>query len=1516
MAVGGNFSNCNCGPDTTACENPTQPVATVGLCLADGRPIAVTVVRDCAGNVTSEGWVDLTNGQFTAAPPPTGTIACGDTRSIQVSGTFCDVAEDGSVLGLVLVEYRYAADGSIESVRLVDATTGGTYTPAGNVTTCPADVQQPERDLLQLCDISDDESGAVVSVPFVRDYQRDETGQITGHTDYDLAGQPYTPVGEVTPCSAVGGGTDPGQPEPCRDASQTLLCDVAALDTVAVLDTDSRQDADGWQVSTFTLGGCTGYAQPDGPVPGPPVWSTGGYLGVRADRNLGTGSCSGIWAGYDTAPIRWVLTKTFTAAEDGTAVVEAHGLAADGGVRVRVNGTDVGLYAQWNQPAVGGSSQVPVTAGPNIIELEIRDIGGPNYVRGRLDIVMNRTQQFMRKIVTDCETGETISVTDTTLDGQPYTVTGEVGQCTPAAECCEQPPPETRVDVENDVLCLVDDATGNVTSRVLVERVYDDQTGERVEQRLVDPVTGEVLEVPAGAHLGECCETTREAVCVAPLLPTSQRVVSNPGNNTSGRVDPAWTWGLTPTGGRTVYDVTPSPAWTTPLPPGGGWVSLTPTTATSPLPSGTPATYYMVTAFELPDDAVLDATTVKIDTLNADNSVWGYALNDAAETATNSQTTWFNQPPYTEAEHRIQGAIRGTNLLAIRVVESNPPSPGGVLLDVTLTYRVPGTPEYWTVEHRDCGTTTYIDPDGNQYEDGLPDGYMACGGGGGSGAPAGCCPDAEPVLLCDVAEDGTSTPFLRHLAYKDGTLTDVADTTLDGQPYTVTGDVGQCTAAGGGTVPEPCRDTSTVLLCDVATQGEVSGTLTAAIIGDPAPFNAWRGYGEPPTTWCQENGDPGTVFSGGSATLGPGTVCTKAGGGTHEVIAAVLGAAAQDCTNFTVTASVRVTNTGPTAGYAGDGRMALWNTRTGTLLTAAQVEPSTPVGDVQIVTVSAPVSGADLTAGCIAVSVDLEVEHHGAKAWTVDQFTADYQAVCLTSTQFLRHITTDCATGTVLTVTDITLDGEPYTVTGDVGQCTAAGDDSDPERCRNTSTLLLCDLPEAGEPDPTLTDTDPAPYYPYPEGLPTTGGQTLWDGGTLNLPAGTGPQPGTVGAVNLLAATIQALRPTCDDGTAHVTVSVDITQDGPDDGCGPTGHLRLFNGTAQIALAALPSNAPVGWTGTLTVEAEVPAADIATGTIAAALALDAFDGSTTCTDAPRETAWTLSNVAAGVVYAQAGCVTQFLRTLVVDCDSGQVMSVTDTTLDGEPYTVTAVPGQCTPTGGEGGACCPAPEPEEPAPGVAVVQLCDTGADGTVTAFLRHLVYAPGATAPAVTDTALDGLTPYTPAGTVSVCGPQDENEPCPAQNVVSACRCDDTDGDGVADTDYVELLGVDCDGVLTSIGTYLPDLSAPYTPVAPVDCGATVGGADPVRMVQAHRVQLAAGGTWTAGSVTMLQSVTVTAHGGTGTIATDEGTTTLYDGESVTWSVAREDDTLLTGPLTITADTGVVTVTYTSAVTA
>ncbi|MGJ3558848.1 hypothetical protein ACR6C2_07665 [Streptomyces sp. INA 01156] len=100
----------------------------MGLCLADGTPIAVTITRDCTGATTSEGWLNLTTGAWSAGAVPAGTVACGDSRTITVSGTFCDVDPDSGVLGLVLIEYTYDEDGAIAAVRLVDAVTGGTYT--------------------------------------------------------------------------------------------------------------------------------------------------------------------------------------------------------------------------------------------------------------------------------------------------------------------------------------------------------------------------------------------------------------------------------------------------------------------------------------------------------------------------------------------------------------------------------------------------------------------------------------------------------------------------------------------------------------------------------------------------------------------------------------------------------------------------------------------------------------------------------------------------------------------------------------------------------------------------------------------------------------------------------------------------------------------------------------------------------------------------------------------------------------------------------------------------------------------------------------------------------------------------------------------------------------------------------------------------------------------------------------------------------------------------------------------
>jgi hypothetical protein len=188
----------------------------VGLCLADGTPIAITMTRNCAGAVTSEGWVNLRTGTYTTGTPPVGTVSCAGSasgQSVQTTGTFCDILPDQTVAGLVLVEYHYNADGTISSVRLVNAVTGATYTPQGTITTCPVGVEAPESDMTQLCDVQANGT----SIPFVRDYRRDETGAITGHTDYTLAGAPYAVQGTVGIC----------QPDCQTTAVQTVqLCDL------------------------------------------------------------------------------------------------------------------------------------------------------------------------------------------------------------------------------------------------------------------------------------------------------------------------------------------------------------------------------------------------------------------------------------------------------------------------------------------------------------------------------------------------------------------------------------------------------------------------------------------------------------------------------------------------------------------------------------------------------------------------------------------------------------------------------------------------------------------------------------------------------------------------------------------------------------------------------------------------------------------------------------------------------------------------------------------------------------------------------------------------------------------------------------------------------------------------------------------------------------------------------------------------------------------------------------------
>lgn len=930
--------------------------------------------------------------------------------------------------------------------------------------------------------------------------------------------------------------------------------------------------------------------------------------------------------------------------------------------------------------------------------------------------------------------------------------------------------------------------------------------------------------------------------------------------------------------------------------------------------------------------------------------------------------------------------------------------------------------------------------------------------------------DLDLTVLCDVQADGSVTPFVRDYRRDpaSGQINGHTDYTLDGAPYTPAGTVDQCA--------EPCRNTTTLLVCDLPTDG-IEGAPTAADTSAvPYPWDS-----DPVRCVSPLAGGGQALWGGGSLSFPQDTTaagtCDPHGFQVLRGVAATLLAPRPSCDDgtVTITISVRVTNNGPHAGAPNyNGSLRLHRTDTGERLALSPMLTATPVGAVRTLTVTATVPADLLAAGQLVTVLDLETyDSTGANtgaAWTADQFTASYAyGITGCETQFLRNVTTDCATGEVIAVTDTTLDGQPYTVTGEIGQCdTGGGECCPPEPCRNASTLLLCDLPTDGEPAPTITDTPGAPYYPYTTGVAMAGAQTLWDGGTLTLPDAAGPQPGTRGTVRTAAAIIQAPRPVCDAGTAHVKVQVDVSQLGPDTGCRATGFLALYNGTAnRVALALAPPDTPVGWAGTLTAEADVPAADLAAGNIVVVVAFDAYDDSGAVCPPPRRTAWQLSQFGATVVYDQTGCAPQFLRNITTDCETGAVTAVTDTTLDGQPYTPTGAPGQCTPASSGSPAAKPcgdteiaqlcdlaydpqapiptpagdftltgnvvaadgttlwfaqanqpangvaeltvsgllptvryefrfasawigagAPDPANnnaiylleildgatvlaarnrnvsngsnvfpggaltedlpplafiaPATGAVTIRFTDQTTGGPVndrdlflkplevrtealtvtrTPFLRRFTFGCDGDLTSTEDLGLDGVTPYAVQGEVGSCAADGEAAgtpvtPCDVQNVLESCRCDDADGDGVPEVGYVELLGVDCTGTVTSLGTYTSDLTGPYTPVSPMDCdtGDDEEGAEPAFGAQAHRVELTGAATWSAAAWPTLQSVTAVTHGGAGTITTADGPSTLHQGEAATWSIARDEDARLTGPLVIAASTGTVTVTFTTGV--
>ncbi|MGW3736670.1 hypothetical protein [Streptomyces sp. NPDC005148] len=389
-------------PVVSDCESPTTPTATIGLCLPDGTPIAVTVVRDCEGVVTSEGWINLRTGVFSAGAPPVGTVACGDSQSVQVSGTFCDVDTAGEVVGLVLIEYSYAADGAIDTVRLVDATTGATYVPTGTITTCPAGTGQPEQDLVQLCDVAGDGT----STPFIRDYRRDELGAVTGHTDYLLDGTAYVPTGTVGVCGAG-----------CGDTEIAQLCDLTAAPAEPI-----SVPADSFTLtgSVEVIGATLQFSRNNAAVTG---------VAQRAVTGLISGAASELQfdAGWGGGGSPAASNNAIYLAEvlDGTTVIAtstvnlSNGSGSAGAVVAQPplafvappSGT---VTLRFTDLSTGGAVNRDLVIRPTTVETEGVSVA---------------SIPFLRVYTYDC-TGLLLSATDTALDGfTPYTPVGDVAPC-------------------------------------------------------------------------------------------------------------------------------------------------------------------------------------------------------------------------------------------------------------------------------------------------------------------------------------------------------------------------------------------------------------------------------------------------------------------------------------------------------------------------------------------------------------------------------------------------------------------------------------------------------------------------------------------------------------------------------------------------------------------------------------------------------------------------------------------------------------------------------------------------------------------------------------------------------------------------------------------------------------------------------------------------------------------------------------------------------------------------------
>ncbi|MEU0181417.1 hypothetical protein ABZ312_09530 [Streptomyces sp. NPDC006207] len=1353
--VTGTVGACPSSPD---CESPTTPTATVGLCLADGTPIAVTVVRDCDGVVTSEGWINLTTGAFSAGAPPAGTVACGDSQSVQVSGTFCDVDGTGEVVGLVLIEYSYAADGTIDSVRLVDATTGGTYTPTGTITTCPVGVEQPEQDLVQLCDVAVDGT----STAFIRDYRRDELGAITGHSDYLLDGTAYVPTGTVGVCHAE-----------CRNSSTVLVCDVPADSSSEITPTmvDSNVAAVGqtqfqnhpgpytalWSGGTF--------AYPAGPGPAQQHLSAVGQ--ITADMS----ACDGASG---------TLTISVRVRNNGPDT----GQAWDGALRLFRGTTAIATHNALEWAPVGWQGTLTVSAPVTAADIAAGDIrvaliletyhlGAKSWTADQFDASLvlegceaTSSTQFLRTLVTDCVTGDVVSTTDTTLDGAPYTVTGEVGQCSPT-----EAPAECR-NCEAVVLCDTVDGADPVS---FLRTVCRDCTGAVIS--VLDTDLGGTAPYAVTGTVGACAEpcVTESSLVLCDSTPVDLGPLL-----TFTDTDPTPLFQPNPPDGnvKRVNLAPGQPFWD------GGAVTFAPPVGGEG--TGNSGTHRYIAAsigaaaVECPPCGPAGDVTI---------TVTGRACNQGPVLGVLTCGRW-----------RIVDASTTPATTLANLTLSNVGASGNFpsCRDLTAT----ATVSYDKLLSGDLAVSLDLE---THDENGGEKTWIA---------------DQFAVTATLAPAAGCGTQFLRTIrtACSTGTVLSVTDTDLDGAPYTVSGDVAQCVPPTTSCGSSECRDCETLVLCDVPTAAPVTITGTAAS-GTLSNGVGWTSTGATNTTAMAANlsnadGSWWGLHSFPHAVTAP----TKWTFSRPSIV------------EFSV--YVRYFATDPTISHAQlppglevvslpDGYS--YNETTGVLTRTSDAAPTDPcsyVTDPRIASSARFRTASAVTSFTTAPAPNSRVAACGVF------FTYWAGAVSvLPGGPFLRQICRSCD-GTA-TVTDTLLDGiTPYTVAGIAGVCEPPAP-PEPESCCQPVQVCI-------QQDPTQE----VEFISNEGHLNDNSVDPVWKW-TTDLTAANPPW------YDMYEFQYSGAWSVVDSDTARPAWWVSPHPNGASAQSSPAqpneGPSLLNAHWYPRAFFDLPDNADPA---TIQIQATVFNAD----QIGRAFRLNngAWQ-SLPATATHNGTTYTFGP--ATIPGAQAG--RNFLYLDVeetVGGGSGLMVHLKVT------YEVIPETRSWTRM-----VCCDD----------SLYYLDEDGQRQDAVPDGWHVAPCAGAAGGSTTD--------------------------C-AKQVVERCGCDDTTGDGIGDVMYTELWAVDpCGGAApVLLGTYLDgDPSQPYTPVAPVECTVEEDAA-PSPLSTGVRAVTGTVAQNLAGSFPGLQSVSLTVLAGAVNVTmTDGSAVPIPAGTTMTWSVAKDEDSAL-----------------------